>query len=84
MFGKLTSSDYEKVLKRVIEIENTLQQRCNSLENRISALELENEAFRNKVLRKIQSPRGKKSDEIDYSALVPGQKVSFEGVNQDG
>jgi len=67
MFGKLTISDYEKVLKRVIEVENTIQQRCNQLENRISALELENDSFRNKVLRKIQSPHAKKSNEIDYS-----------------
>jgi len=51
-------NDYETITKRVVD-----------LSARISVLELNEEAFRNKVLRKIQKP---KEESEDINSIRPG------------
>lgn len=73
--------------KRVENVDNTLKSEISDLrieikelKARFLAIELENEALRNKVLRKIQT---KKEINRDFGQYAPGQKVKF-GDENDG
>lgn len=60
MWFKLTSKEYDEVIKRL-----------STCEARLNSLELENETLRNKVLRKIQLKRDEITQEQPQNLNSP-------------
>ena len=71
MIRIVTDNVLTQYQERLMHVENT----CTLLKKRINDLELENEAFRNKVLRKVQASKNTVDDDEKTQSLYQGQLI---------